>query len=56
MIVHEDEYAQKVKNFISNNEAIETSEHIRAKFQKDVRTILNEPKQLVDTHQKMEIH
>jgi len=49
VIIYEDEYIQKVKTFISNNEASETSEHITAKFQKDVRTTSNECKQLNDT-------
>ena len=52
MIIYKDEYIQKVKDFISNNEASETSEHITTKFQKDVRTTLNECRHLIDTHKK----
>jgi hypothetical protein len=52
MIIYEDEYAQKVKNLISNSETSETNEHITAKFQKEVGTTLNECKQLIDTHNK----
>ena len=52
VIIYKDEYVQKVKNFTSNNKASETSEHITVKFQKDVKTTLNECKQLIDTHKK----
>ena len=52
VIIYEDEYIQKVKDSISNNEASETSEHITAKFPKHIRTPLIECKQLIDTHNK----
>jgi hypothetical protein len=52
VVVYRDEYEQKVKNFISNNETTETNGNITAKFQKDIRTTLNECKQKIDTDSK----
>jgi hypothetical protein len=52
VIIYHDEYEQKVQNFISNNDAIETNENVTAKFQKDVRITLNECKQVINADSK----
>jgi hypothetical protein len=52
VIIYRNEYEQKVENFISNNEAIEVNGNITDKFQKNLRSTINECKQIISTGSK----
>jgi hypothetical protein len=52
VIIYRNEYEQKVENFISNNEAIEVNGNITDKFQKNLRSTINECKQIISTDSK----
>jgi len=52
IIVYQNEYEQKVLDFISNNGAEEVNSNITTKFQKDLRSTINNCKLLIDTENK----
>jgi hypothetical protein len=52
VIIQCDEYEHKVNSFISNSEATEANDNFTAKFQKDIRSTLNECRQIIDKNNK----
>jgi len=52
VIIYRKEYDQKVLSFLSNNEATETNDNMTNKFQKDLRNIVNDCKQIIGSDNK----
>jgi len=52
VLIYRKDYKQKVDAFISNMKVVETKDNITDKFQKKLRSTLNDCKQLVETHSK----
>ena len=52
IIVYQNDYEQKVLEFIANSGAEIVNSNIRTKFQKDLRSTINSCKSLIDTDKK----